>query len=77
MMAFPQLFSLETNKDALVKDCISILGDFMWQWRRDPRSGREPKGLRLLLYILRNIELMEGLDDWRWMLDPTGVFNGA
>ncbi|GJY64838.1 hypothetical protein Tco_0466298 [Tanacetum coccineum] len=45
MMAFPWLFALETNKDAFVKDRISILGDFLWQWRRDPRVGREAEQL--------------------------------
>ncbi|GJT03373.1 RNA-directed DNA polymerase, eukaryota, reverse transcriptase zinc-binding domain protein [Tanacetum coccineum] len=63
MIAFPRLFALEINKVALVKDHISILGDFLWQWRRDPCGGREVEQLRLLLDILRNIELMEGPDE--------------
>ncbi|GKC07881.1 RNA-directed DNA polymerase, eukaryota [Tanacetum coccineum] len=77
MMAFPRLFALEPNKDALVKDRLSIAGEFSWQWRRDPRGGREAEQLRLLLDILRKIQLMEGLDEWRWMLDPMDVFNVA
>nr|GEV74945.1 hypothetical protein [Tanacetum cinerariifolium] len=75
--AFPRLFALEIIKDALMKDHISISGDFLWQWHRDLRGGREAEQLRLLLDILRNIELMEGPYEWRWMLDPMGVFNVA
>lgn len=73
---FPDLYKVESDKNCLVAARVSAVqgGSVGWCWKRRLRNGIETKELEVLHDILRDIQLREVSDSWKWAADPSGHF---
>jgi hypothetical protein len=74
--SFPRLFSISTQKEAMVDELVVIDGDVMsWNlsWRRRLFVWEDEILLRLL-GVLDSARFSNNADSWRWVLAPDGCF---
>lgn len=72
---FPRLFALELDKECMVYDRRPS-SSWIWNWRREIRSGSEYEQLTDMLQLLPN-ETADGDDKWMWNLDGKSHFSVA
>jgi hypothetical protein len=75
-MAFPRLFSLSVQKEALISDVV-VTGEDIIVWNLNWRRGLfvwEDSLVTRLRALLSQVKLSTGTDVWWWKVDPEGVF---
>jgi hypothetical protein len=71
------LFSLAIDKEVTIRNLVVVEGDrigWNFSWRRRLFHWEEER-VTLLLAQIEGVRLTNGVDSWRWNLDPGGVFS--
>nr|GEV52053.1 hypothetical protein [Tanacetum cinerariifolium] len=68
---FPRVYALDGNKQCTVAQRINSL-DWNSVLRRSPRGGVELNQFTTMLEAIRDINLSESIDGWKWALDSKG-----
>ncbi|PNX95580.1 F-box family protein [Trifolium pratense] len=74
---FPRLFSLSLQKEAKVRELVSVEGGkYNWNfiWRRRLFIWEEESVAQLVTF-LANVRLSMAEDKWRWVVDAEGSFS--
>nr|GEX67182.1 hypothetical protein [Tanacetum cinerariifolium] len=69
-LKFPRIYLLETDRNCLIANRISLLpSDWSSVPRHRPRGGVESSQFDALNYVIGNVILTENYDSWQWLPD--------
>ncbi|XP_022008104.1 uncharacterized protein LOC110907425 [Helianthus annuus] len=75
---FPRLFSLESNKNAMISERVSEPNGSVvlsTAWSREPHSFEECSEFDALIAAVQSYGFGSGADRWEWVLDANGEFS--